>query len=215
MDPTPDFEPFLIQGPAGQIEGRVEFPPVDSSPRFLALFAHPHPRFGGTMQNSVVVRGARALVKLGGVVARFNFRGVGKSEGSYDEGRGERDDFVAVAAWLRARRPEVAQLIAAGFSFGSIRAFEACASGAADRWLGVAPPLTLEQWQPLPRLARPAALVLAEADELAPASSAAELAERFADLRAVEVVAGAGHMFIGRFSELSLAIATAAERLLA
>jgi len=105
-------------------------------------------------------------------------------------------------------------LVAASFSFDSIRAFEACAIGAADRWLGVAPPLTLQQPRPLPRLESPAALVLAGADELAPAASRSELADRFADLRAVEVVAGAGHMFIGRSSELSSALERAATRLL-
>lgn len=214
MDPTPGLESFLIPGPAGPIEGRLELPADPSKPRFLALFAHPHPRLGGTMQNSVVVRGARALVRLGGLVARFNFRGVGRSGGTYDEGRGERDDAIAVARWLRGRGPEVATLVAAGFSFGAIRALEACAEGAADRWLGVAPPLTLSQPRPLPRLERPAALVLAGADELAPPSPDDDLARRFADLRAVEVVAGAGHMFIGRIGELAAAVAAAAERLL-
>jgi hypothetical protein len=166
------------------------------------------------MQNTVVVRGARALARLGGLVARFNFRGVGQSGGRYDEGRGERDDVVAVGQWLRGRRPDVALLVVAGFSFGSIRALEACALGAADRWLGVAPPLTLAQPRPLARLERPAALVLAGADELAPPSTPDELARRFSDLRAVETVAGAGHMFIGRFDELSAAVERAAVRLL-
>lgn len=214
MDPTPRIETFLIPGPAGSIEGKLEPPAGGGEPKFLALFAHPHPRLGGTMQNSVVVRGARALAKLGGLVARFNFRGVGRSGGRYDEGRGERDDVVAVANWLRTRRPEVALLVAAGFSFGSIRALEACALGAADRWLGVAPPLKLEQPRPLPRLERPAALVLAGADELAPPSTPDELARGFAELRAVETVAGAGHMFIGRFDELAAAVERAAALLL-
>jgi alpha/beta superfamily hydrolase len=223
IDPTPgprkerwigDVSAFLIPGPVGPIEGRLEVPVERSNPRFLALFAHPHPRLGGTMQNPVVVHGARALARLGGLVARFNFRGVGRSGGKYDEGRGERDDVVAVAEWLRGRRPEVATLVAAGFSFGSIRALEACAGGAADRWLGVAPPLTLPQPSALPRLERPAALVLAGADELAPPSTPAELSKRFADLRAVETVAGAGHLFIGRIGELAAAVAKVAEPLL-
>jgi alpha/beta superfamily hydrolase len=215
MDPTPAHEPFLISGPAGRIEGKLELPPANSRPNFLAVFAHPHPRYGGTMQNSVVVRAARTLAQRGGVVARFNFRGVGRSEGSYDEGRGEVDDFVAVAEWLDTTAWATgasARRVAAGFSFGSLRALEACARGAADRWLGVAPPLTLA---PTPvRHAFPAALVLASDDQLAPALSATDLAARFADLRAVEVVAGASHMFVGRFNELARAVDAAAQQLL-
>src|SRR5258706_28536 len=78
------------------------------APRFLAVFGHPHPERGGTMQNSVVVHGARALARLGGAVARFDFRGVGLSEGAFDGGRGELDDYLAVVAFARSRWPAVA-----------------------------------------------------------------------------------------------------------
>src|SRR5262249_8752876 len=135
MELLPPLEPFLIPGPAGRIDGRLESPlargGAPALPRFLAVFGHPHPRHRATMQSSVVVHGARALAKLGGSVARFNFRGVGRSEGNYDEGRGELADYLAVVAWLRARWPGVRPLLAAGFSFGSLRAIEAAAKGAA------------------------------------------------------------------------------------
>jgi alpha/beta superfamily hydrolase len=165
------------------------------------------------MQSSVVVHGARALTRMGGAVARFDFRGVGRSEGSYDEGRGELADYLAVVAWLRARWPRTRTLLAAGFSFGSLRAYEAAASGAADAWLGVAPPFSRPRAEPLPRLRAPAALVLAGADELVEPPGGAELAERFADLRAVEVVEGAGHLFFGRIKELAQAVSAAAAKL--
>jgi alpha/beta superfamily hydrolase len=215
----PPMEPFAIEGPAGRIDGRLELPsPAERArPLFLAVFGHPHPQHGGTMQNSVVVHGARALAALGGAVARFDFRGVGRSEGSWDEGRGEQDDFLSVIAYVRARWPEVARLVAAGFSFGSIRALECAARGAADAWLGVAPPLTLAKYvgHVPDHLAAPAALVLAGNDELVVPATAAELARRFAELRAVEVVAGAGHLFTGRIKEVAAAIGRVARTLLA
>ncbi|MBM4015650.1 MAG: hypothetical protein FJ293_11895 [Planctomycetes bacterium] len=210
-------EPFAIEGPGGRLDGRLELPDpaAGAAPRFLAIFGHPHPQHGGTMQNSVVVHGARALAALGGAVARFDFRGVGRSGGRYDEGRGERADYGAVAAFLRRRFAASLPLLAAGFSFGAIRALEVAAAGEADAWLGVAPPLTLARYsgQVPEQVAVRAALVLAGADELVAAPSPDELARRFADLRAVEVVPAAGHLFFGRIREVAAAVARAAAAL--
>lgn len=218
MDGLPPLEPFAIAGPAGRIEGRLERPDPrrHPAPRFLAVFGHPHPLHGGTMQNSVVVHGARALAAAGGAAARFDFRGVGRSEGTHDGGPGEKQDYLAVVAWLRARWPAVAPLLAAGFSFGSIRALECAADGAASGWLGVAPPLTLAKYAGhVPeRLAAPAAMVLAGADELVAPPSAGDNSRRFADLRAVETIEGAGHLFFGRIQEVAAAIGRVAEQLL-
>jgi hypothetical protein len=209
----PRLETFLIPGPAGRIDGRLELPVRPDPPRFIAVFAHPHPQHGGTMQNTVVVHGSRSLARLGGVVARFNFRGVGRSEGTFAEGAGERDDYLAVMAYLAVRWPRTLPRLAAGFSFGAIRALEVCALGAADLYLGVAPPFTLPRYALPGLVATPAALVLAGKDELLAAPTEAELAARFSDLRAVEVVVGAGHLFFGRVREVAAAIARAAEKL--
>ncbi len=211
------LEPFLIEGPGGRLDGRLELPDpaLHAAPRFLAVFGHPHPLHGGTMQNSVVVHGARALSARGGVVARFDFRGVGRSTGRHDEGRGELADYREVAAFLRGRVQARLPLLAAGFSFGSIRALEVAAAGEADGWLGVAPPLTLAKYagRVPERVAARAALVLAGADELVAAPSPEELSHRFADLRGVEVVAGAGHLFFGRIREVAAAVGRAAATL--
>ena len=226
--PLPPLEPFLVDGPAGPIEGRLELPDRASfaAPRFLAVFGHPHPQHGGTMQNSVVVHGARALSELGGAVARFNFRGVGRSAGRFDEGRGELADYRAVVAFVRARWPgersRPLPFLAAGFSFGSIRALECAALGEADLYLGIAPPITLTKYvdSTLPGGGLPAkfegvaALVLAGNDELVTRPSAAELAARFGDLRSVETIADAGHLFFGKIKELAQAVERAGRRLL-
>jgi len=100
----------LVAGPAGRIECAVDVP--EAAPRGTALIAHPHPQFGGTLDNKVVQTLARAFVELGYESWRPNFRGIGESEGSYDEGRGEVDDLFAV---YEKTRPSVL----AGFSFGA------------------------------------------------------------------------------------------------
>lgn len=102
----------LVDGPAGQIECAVDEP--DRSSRGVALVAHPHPLFGGTLDNKVTQTLARAFVELGYAVWRPNFRGVGASAGTHDEGRGETDDLAAVLTYLEADRP-----VLAGFSFGA------------------------------------------------------------------------------------------------
>lgn len=109
---------FLIDGPVGKIEVALDAP--DGETRGIALVAHPHPLFGGSMDNKVVQTLARTLVQLGYVTYRSNFRGVGQTEGVYDEGVGERDDLLAVLAHMRAEPGQAAlPLVLAGFSFGT------------------------------------------------------------------------------------------------
>ena len=122
------IEACLIDGPAGQLEALLE-PPEDIAPQSLALVCHPHPLFGGTMHNKVVHRAARALRHSGAAVLRFNFRGVGKSQGRHADGVGEVDDARAALDWLRRRYPGLPYTLA-GFSFGSrIALILACALG--------------------------------------------------------------------------------------
>jgi len=115
-------EERLIPGPVGQIDLSIDRP--DTAPRGLALIGHPHPLFGGTKDNKVAQTLARTFVGLGYVTVRLNFRGVGKTEGTHDNGIGEQDDMLAVLAWMRTQTEwsaEVATLPLAlgGFSFGS------------------------------------------------------------------------------------------------
>ena len=105
-----------IAGPAGRIECAVDAP--EAAPRGIALIAHPHPLFGGTLDNKVVQTLARALLERGYLALRPNFRGVGASEGAYDEGRGEVDDLAAVIAWAKREFGDLPPALA-GFSFGA------------------------------------------------------------------------------------------------
>src|SRR5206468_9961642 len=102
----------FIAGPVGRIECAVDSP--DASAVGIALIAHPHPLYGGTLDNKVVQTLARAFVELGYEAWRPNFRGVGETEGSHDEGRGELEDLATVLAHLKRER-----LVLAGFSFGA------------------------------------------------------------------------------------------------
>ena len=119
---------FLLQaGPAGQIEVAIDQP--EGTPRGVAVIAHPHPLHGGTLTNKVVQTLARAFVLAGWTAVRFNFRGVGRSEGTYDEGRGELDDLLTV---VRAQAPD-GPLCLSGFSFGAFITSHAAAQLQAQR----------------------------------------------------------------------------------
>jgi len=114
----------LLAGPAGTIEALIDRPVADVAGRGTAVIAHPHPLFGGTMDNKVVQTLARAFVQCGGTAVRFNFRGVGATDGVHDEGRGEVQDFLVVVQQCAPAGP----LALAGFSFGSFVMSQALAA---------------------------------------------------------------------------------------
>ncbi len=108
----------LIAGAAGNIETLIDAPASGAAPRGIALTAHPHPLYGGTLDNKVVQTLARTFAELGYVALRPNFRGVGASEGEHDKGEGETGDMLAVLAYARQRYGEL-PVVLAGFSFGA------------------------------------------------------------------------------------------------
>src|SRR5262245_34602602 len=129
-----------LVGPAGPIEALLD-EPTTSGLRAAVAFAHPHPQFGGTMHTKVVYQGAKALTRVGCAVLRFNFRGVGRSGGSFSGGPGEMDDFTAALDYM-AGRYAGARVWSAGFSFGAWVALEAGAQdGRVSALIGIAPPV--------------------------------------------------------------------------
>lgn len=133
--------PVTLAGPAGALELCIDRPEDGVAPLpLVAIVCHPLPTEGGTMHNKVVTMTARALRELGATTVRFNFRGTGQSEGSFDEGRGEVDDLHAIAAWVREQRPGTAVWLA-GFSFGAYVALRAAASLKPDLLITIAPPV--------------------------------------------------------------------------
>ena len=139
--PAAADEALIIPGPAGRIEAALDCPEGDAPAQpVLAIVCHPLPTEGGSMHNKVVTMTARALRECGVTTLRFNFRGVGQSEGTFDEGDGELDDLRAVAAWARAQHPDKA-LWLAGFSFGAWIALRGAAELQAAALISIAPPV--------------------------------------------------------------------------
>lgn len=176
-----DPRAVLIDGPAGPLETLFQEPESRGEEGLAALIAHPHPLHGGTMHNKVVHRAAKALRGAGVPVLRFNFRGVGKSGGRHDDGRGEQDDFRAALDHLATLRPG-RPLVAAGFSFGSRVAI--LAGGADPRvvgLIGLGVPLKLYPDLPaaLARVTRPMVILQGLRDEF---TTAAELRMAIAHL---------------------------------
>jgi uncharacterized protein len=197
-----------IQGPAGRLEALLE-PPVldgDRPVRAAVVFAHPLPTDGGTMHTKVVFRATKALASLGCAVLRFNFRGVGSSEGDWDEGPGELADYRAALDAMAALYPQT-ELWAAGFSFGS---YIALTVGAIDDrvrlLLGIAPPVDRYDFTAVRTSAKPKFLIQAERDEICPLKRAYEFYGQLAEPKELVVIDGADHLFDGKVSEVGDAI---------
>lgn len=174
----------FIAGPAGRIECAVDAP--EGAPaRGAALIAHPHPLYGGTLDNKVVQTLARALGELGYETWRPNFRGIGQSEGSYDEGRGEVDDLAAVYAALDAR-----PVVLAGFSFGAAMQARLARRVKAERLVLVG--VAVESFE-TPAVAEGTLVIHGEQDETVPLRAVLDWA-RPQELPVV-VVPGAEHFF--------------------
>ena len=173
----------FVAGPAGRIECAVDSP--EGSPLGYAVIAHPHPQFGGTLDNKVVQTLARACVELGYEAWRPNFRGVGQSEGRYDEGRGELEDLAAVVAQMNDKR-----IVLAGFSFGAAMQARLAAQVKAQRLVLVGTAVINFDVPPVPR----GSLVIhGEQDTTVPLAAVLDWA-RPQDLPLV-VVPGAEHFF--------------------
>jgi hypothetical protein len=193
--PAASLERALIPGPAGEIETDINDPGLKR--RGIALVAHPNPVQGGTKDNKVVTTLAKAFFSLGYTAARPNFRGVGKSAGTHDEGRGETDDLLAVTAWLRERYGNL-PLVLAGFSFGSFVQTRVAKRVEAERMVLVGPAVNRFRAETVP----PETLIIhGELDDVVPLKDVLDWA-RPQDL-AVVVVPGGGHFFHGRLNLLA------------
>jgi len=188
-----------IPGPAGALEIATDLP-VGAS-RGVAVIAHPHPLFGGTMDNKVVQTLARAFVQCGWTAVRFNFRGVGGSAGSHDEGRGELDDFLAVVRHVAAPDESGSALALAGFSFGAFvttHAFERLSPNRnIEKLVLVGTSVSRAHAAPIDQAAHLKTLVLhGEQDDTVLLSAVMDWARPQA--LPVTVVPGMGHFFHGQ-----------------
>lgn len=198
--PRPFAERVLIPGPAGNLEGIVE-QPTSADPAFVAVVCHPHPQYGGTMTNKVVHTLAKSFNELGAAAVRFNYRGVGESEGAYDDGNGETLDALAAIGWVTARWP-AAQLWLGGFSFGGAIAIRAAAQVDARRLVTVAPAIRLVAVDVFatPRVSW--LVVQGDSDELVEAAHVQQWASSLQPPPEFVMLPGVDHFFHGRLKEL-------------
>jgi uncharacterized protein len=205
-----------IPGPAGRLEALLDDPdsacvrgPSPGSeepvppPRAAVVFAHPHPLYGGTMHSKPVFQAAKGLCRIGCAVLRFNFRGVGTSEGSFDDGPGEMADFRAALDFVAARYPGT-ELWAAGFSFG---AYVALNVGAADdrvsALIGIAVPVGQYDFDLLRQSEKPKFFVHGEADRLFLWRDVQRLYASVPEPKEIVIIDAADHLFDGKTSELA------------
>jgi alpha/beta superfamily hydrolase len=193
-----------VPSPSGTCEVLIDRPA--GAPRAAVVFAHPLPTEGGTMHTKVVFQGAKALTRIGCEVLRFNFRGVGRSSGSWDEGRGERDDFRAALDFMAARHPDL-ELWAAGFSFGS---WVAMSVGAADdrvcALIAIGPPVNKWDFSAVKASTKPKFIIHAEEDELIPVKAVRQFYSELAEPKELVTVDRANHLFDGQASEVGDAL---------
>jgi uncharacterized protein len=196
----------LIAGPAGRLEAVIEQPAAPPGAlRLAAVICHPHPLFGGTLSNKVVHTLARVLGAGGAATLRFNFRGVGASEGTHDNGIGETLDALAAVAWARERWP-AAQLVLAGFSFGGAVAIRAAVAADPSWLITVAPAVDRVQLdgQAAPRCDW--LVVQGDADDVVAPDSVLQWMARWAPQARVRVLGGVGHFFHARLHELQACV---------
>jgi len=193
-----------IAGPMGPLEAMIDLPA--GTPRVAAVFAHPLPIQGGTMHTKVVFQGTKALTRIGCAVLRFNFRGVGRSAGTWDEGRGELDDFRAAVDFMAARYADL-ELWAAGFSFGS---YIAMTCGATDdricTLIGVAPPVDRYDYAPVTQSTKPKFIIHGERDEIISLKAVREFYARLQEPKELVEIDRANHLFDGQASEVGDAL---------
>jgi hypothetical protein len=175
-------------------------------PRAVVVFAHPLPTEGGTMHTKVVFQSAKALARIGCVVLRFNFRGVGRSAGSWDRGVGELDDYKAALSFMAERHPGL-EIWAAGFSFGS---YIAMTAGADDErvcaLIGIAPPVDRYEFATVKLSTKPKFIVHGEEDELISLKAVRQFYASLLEPKEFVQIDRANHLFDGQASEVGDAL---------
>ena len=204
IPPRPISEPVFIPGPAGNLEALLDSPP-DADGTRVAVICHPHPQYGGTMTNKVVHMLAKSFNEFGAVTVRFNYRGVGASAGTYDEGNGETEDAIAVLDWASRRWPG-SRLWLGGFSFGGAIAVRAAAQRNVSRLVSVAPAVKMVVVDGAQLPLCPWLLVQGEADELVDAAEVQHWVRTLSTPPQVALLPGVDHFFHGRLNELRAAV---------
>ena len=199
----------VISGPEGRLEGRYHHSQSDNAP--IALMLHPHPQHGGTMNNKVVYTLYHAFVQRGFSVLRFNFRGVGKSQGIFDRGEGELSDAAAALDWLQSYNANAEACWVAGFSFGAWIGMQLLMRRPEiDSFVAVAPPANTFDFGFLAPCPASGLIVQGDRDQLVAAEAVQRLATKLAHQRDIrvahQVIPGADHFFHNHLDQLAAVV---------
>ena len=209
-----------IPGPAGVLEALLDEPSTDrgvnhegllergqlAGARAAVVFGHPHPQMGGSMHTKVVYQASKALARIGCAVVRFNFRGVGRSAGMWDEGNGEASDFGVVLEFTRSRYPAL-PLWVAGMSFGSWIALEAgIADARVTTLIGISTPIGRYDFSRIQSSTKPKFFIHGERDDVCSIKEIREFYAKAADPKELVVIDAADHLFDGRVGEVADAV---------
>ena len=193
-----------IPGPAGALEALLDLPAGE--PRAVTVFGHPHPMHGGTMHTKALYQAAKAMPRIGVASLRFNFRGVGRSAGTFDSGAGEKDDFRAALSFAETRFPDL-PIWSAGMSFGSWIAMTVGAEDArVSLLLAVAPPVDRYDFDALKTCTLPKFIVHGESDELISIKEIRKFYAQIPEPKELVTIEDANHLFEGKTSLVGEAV---------
>ncbi len=201
---APEKEALTIAGPTGRIEALLEVP-GNSLGTTVGVVCHPHPLHQGTMMNKVVHTIARALNDLGMPAVRFNFRGVGASDGKYSDGTGETDDVLAVVRWATETYP-ASKLWLAGFSFGAMVSYRAALETDTDQLISIAPAVDRFKDLATEQPTCPWLIIQGDADDVVSCDEVVAWVNELPPGPELIVFPGAGHFFHGQLIQLRAAL---------
>ena len=195
-----------FNGPDGRLEGRYH--PSNRPQAPLALLLHPHPQHGGTMNNKIIYKLYQTFTKRGFSTLRFNFRGVGRSQGQFDNGQGELSDAASALDWMQTQNPNTRSCWIAGFSFGAWVAMQLMMRRPEiDGFISIAPPASQHDFSFLAPCPASGMIIHGDKDEVVPQSSVDKLAQKLQKQKNIKIdyriVEGSDHFFIHHLDPLN------------
>ena len=202
---------IIFNGPEGRLEGRYHPAKEPNAP--IALILHPHPQYGGTMNNKVVYNLFHIFVRRGFSVLRFNFRGVGKSQGAFDDGLGELSDSASALDWVQTVNSNASSCWISGFSFGAWIGMQLLMRRPEiEGFISISPPANLYDFSFLAPCPSSGLVVQGDIDEIVVPASSDKLAHDLQAKRAItidyELIKGADHFYTGKLEEMNKAVET-------
>jgi len=199
----------IFNGPEGRLEGRYHHSKVANAP--IALVLHPHPQHGGTMNNKVVYNLHHVFARRGFSVLRFNFRGVGRSQGTFDNGQGELSDAASALDWMQTINPNAESCWVAGFSFGAWIGMQLLMRRPEiGGFVSVAPPANIYDFTFLAPCPSSGLIVHGTADEVVPEPSVHKLSNKLQAQKNITIkyttIPGANHFFTSHMEAMSEAV---------